>query len=776
MSFFTQQMGMDPSNARGTLGVEGGGSAASGARSEATDDFFPEYVALNRDEMQEISMWYNREPLVDSANTLKSFHNLGRFEVFFGDDVKLDDDIYHYKKPVEMLLEQARRHKDMFGFIAVRDTMAHLDYEVKKILNVDDIDEDDRGASAAAFAAIDLFGQGRRATSDIAERRYKTIEASKLIHRASELLKEPDRRDQLLGEATGSQDTQNSSFAGMQQTTVPAAATERVFVRQEARTSTLYAPNASAVVVRQPLQTRSVAERSARQNEFGVRARSYDELFMGLGNIQPVSYEDGRFYLEINRLTGKRRVVFCKTSKEHEEAEKSGQLIEDTASRKLPRTLRIDESVKVFVWPNRMPEDDGHINTRVLELIYLRSQMTASDRRLAEADETNSRPTVLLSYDEKISPETYRDMTEQEMFSGNSDRSAQRRNLDRQQAVRDFQLQVTHQVLNNKRRGELAAAIIGGLETPTVEGANGTRHYAQKGGERIVPLPRGFSVAEVVRGSTIDDIQSRRAYYQERVAIMTGVPLGMLQGGAGGTTKTDVTSSAAALSSDQFRAVVLKDREDLAMFLEDTYDVMYRSIDTLTFMRITKSSLTAQRSVRQRGEAMLEQLRKQYILISDAAERIQLERAIEENEAYLTALIAHYSEIVERARRVAAMPYRLRIKFEKLLFVSFQELQLAKQTNAISGFEYANIVRTKMSLEPFTEQEYQKIQDDSIKQLEDESIAKSAGKPAPGGGGGGGGASGVTKKRPSESSDQTAGAAVATKRARTDIAQKSTIK
>lgn len=743
MSFFTNRMGLDPSAVRTTLGVDQGG----GFGDNKTDDFFVEYVELDRDIMEQVEDYYdNLEPLVDAANRMMSYHNLGgRFRVLFADTLELDDDKYHHKQSVELLLEQARRHKHKFGFIMVQDANAHLDQMTREILEEPLRDDDDANAEAMsqlAAAAQDMFG-ARRATNgneeqldnaQLEERQKQVEQASMHMHRAAEALGEQDERERLLG--TARETTDEGQFGRGARTEVQQLQSgaepgrgvrESVVVRYENRTSTLEAPSATATIVSEAGRNRNErpAPRVARRT-----ARTFEEVFASLRDLRTVSWRDGRVFLEINRMTNERRVVFCRSSQQVDGTDDDQIDQYGTASRnRLPRSVRIDHTVKVFVWPNRMPDDQGRINTRITELIYLRAQMTAADRRLTEADESNVKPTVFLRYDEKMTPESYRDMTEQERFTGTGDMSGSRRRDERQQSIREYQLAVAADVLNGKRRDELARAIASGVAKRTVEGADGQRHYADKGGERIFTLPRGYAVSNVVSGKTIDDIVARRTHYETRVSSVMGIPLSLLDGGAAGTTgksggsSGNVTSSAAALASDSFRSTILKDREDLSIFFSGIYEAHFRDKDNTAFARLIGNTRVQRKRANRDYNELLENLRERYRMISDAAERVRTERAIEENEAYVAALSAHYESIENEVRRVVSLESRLKIEFDKQLFVTFDELDLARSTFAISGFEYANIVRTKMAMEPITKSEYERNRKEQLEQMKDETKA-----------------------------------------------------
>lgn len=786
-------MGIDPGSVNTTLGVDDGG----GFDADRTDPYFNKYVPLNTDQMAKSEEFYDAmEPLIDSANNIKSHHNLGgRFRVIFAGSEELDDAKYHHIKPIGELLEQARREKDKFGFVLVQDTNAHLDNQVRRIVDAPlrDDDDDDEASAVSTMdldsqRRSDLFGrEGNADTADLDAAQRRSELASLHIHRAAGAVGASDPRATLLGPAP----VDDPLFGGREEVETqrqpvnPARGVrETMVVRREARSSTLEAPNATARVVREGGDEDDRGQRREERQRVRTerRSRTADELFSSLRDIRIVKWQDGRLFLQIDKLTGKRSVVFCRCDDTCDES--GDEYRQSVEQKKLPRSMRIDPSVKVFVWPNRLPDDNGNINTRTLELIFLRQQLMAADERLQMADEASVRPTVFLGYNEKVTPETYRDMTEQEMFSGAGDRSAQRRNAERQQTIREYELGVIASIQNGRARSELNMAIARGRKKLSVEGGDGSKQYTEKGPERVFELPRGYTVSQVVSGTTLDDVQQRRAVYENRVASTMGIPLSLLEGGGGAGNRTgggassgNVTSSAAALVGDLFRSTILKDREDLALFFHEIYDVLYRSIDNRAFARMLASARTnARRNVASR-EATIANLRRRFDLVTEAAEQVRIEKAINDSEAYVTSLIAHYADIENEVRAITSLEYRLSIEFDKFLFVTFDELEQARATHAISGFEYANIVRTKMAMEPLTEAEYKQNQAEQLEKMRSEMLATlPPPTEGPGGGGGGGGSSSsstATKKRSSESAASESSTGGAAKKARSSAANQS---
>ena len=787
MSIFRSAMGLDPGAVRTTLGVDNGG----GFDSDKKSDFFVKYVPLDVKQMELIEDLYDEESLIQSANNLMSHHNLGkRFNVKFSGQ-ELDDNKYHHLAPIEDLLEKARRHKHKFGFVLVQDLNAYLDNQVREILDEPIVDDDDTSAPAVANAAAqrrsDLFGrEGDSTSTDLDAVQKRTELASMHIHRAAAMLGEPDPRDKLLGAGGNSQLRDNDIVGreGQEQTVPSASGRETVIVRQDQRSSTLQAPNATAVVVREGEGKSGTAEeRKQRRSKRRVAvSRSFDEVFSSMRDVQVVNWKDGRLFLRIDQLTSTRSVVFCRSTEDLDEAEAEyRQAIEQN---KLPRALREDPNVKVFVWPNRMPDDKGRIKSGMMELIYLRNKWSNADRRLEMADESNAQPTVYLSYDEKITPESTKDATEQQLFSAPSSIGAGAHRLDARNVVQNYRLMVAANVANGKAASELDRAIAEGVLKPSTEGP-GTKKLPPKApNQNLFPLPRGYSVSQVVTGSTIDDVERRKLEYQTRVASTMGIPLSLLEGGgsggkAGGSS-TNVTSSAAAIVGDLFRATILKDREDLELFFSEIYDVLYRKLDTRAFGRLLAQVRIEKRSKQELAAKKQANLLQQYRLITDAAEEVRQTRAIADSEAYLTSLIAHYSRLEQQIRDINSLEYRVTIHFEKFLFITSEELLEAKATGAISGLEYANVLRTKMAMPPLTEQEYEQNKAAMLEESHKEMMAiQPPQKLATGGGGGGGSSSASSAKKPAASSAaKRPSSAVSastngkeTKRARTDASK-----
>lgn len=719
MSEFLAVTGLNPGDAKTMLG---GDTSSGSAQASQASDFYPKYVLLDQTVMMQIERHYKQEPLIATANSIKSDYNLGidGFDVLFADKTLLDDDKFHHLEAVNRLMEQARQAKEMFGFVLVQDSSELLEKNVREITGESLEDDDDDDPDAEIYAAKSNYsGLGSNTLPVIDAEQKLTEQASKYMHRAATALGLADVRSELLGNVKKFGTLQRNVDSGVTTSTYPQNGPALPpIVIGSASDSTLSGEAAAqkADSTRGNLPAAEQDDESeSRVKESKRKVVGFEQLFTRIRNLKVVNYRDYEIYLRINRFTNERDLVACRR-RTKKKAEEQRDYIEAHRDQRLPKSATIDETVTIFVWPGRMPSDEGEINTQMHDAIRKLWKLEAADQRLVIADESATRPTVFLSYDEKLNVGDMRELSEQELLGLATQPTAKESRLDARQVISAYRATVAMDMLNGKRVDELSRRIASGQELPT--GETRTRQAAyrdpESSSEKVVPLPRGFTTGAVVSGKSIDNVESRRTEYKEHIAGMVGIPLIHLNGGMGSSKKASagggsaaVTGGSAELSSGLLRTTIMKDRADLSEFFQSVMEVFFREMSNTELALVLSTARREKTMIEVKHEALLATLRAQYELITEAAQKISVTRFQSDAMSLKVALVAHFQAISDAARRVSSMSNRFSIKFKRQTFIEYYEIEMLKAEGALLPFEAANIMRAKMSLEPLTKEQFE---------------------------------------------------------------------
>jgi len=714
----------------GDMGV---GSVPGGAAA----DFYPRYVLLDAATMARVEQCYEAEHLIATANAIKSDHNLGvgGFEVSFAGKTVLDDERYHHLEAVNALLEHARRYKDMFGFVLLQDASARLESEVRDILGLPTFDEDDPDAELYTREHQNVTQSAINGATPIADVEQRLTEmASKYIFRASKSLGLPDVRRELLvntrvlGEFAASVSAATNYRGPVTASNGPALPTPATIGGGVPQTPSLPSESAVANVDSERLQRSK------------TRA-SFDFLFTRLRYVKPVMWNDGRIYLRINSLQNERDLVFVRERADTKDMTVGDRAVEEKKAldeQRLPKTCLVDDTVRIYSWPGLLPRDDGTLRGPMVKVMHNLWAWMDADRRLVEADESNVRPTVWLTNTPTATGST-RDMTEQELLELGAKPTRADDHATRARIAGEMRMTAMINMANRRRQNEVTEAIAEGSLAPNGEDVDRKALYRlMLNNPRfdMRPLPFGWSVSTVASGKSLDDVESRKATYQESIAGMCGIPLIQLLGGMGnsqsassgsatastsakGGGKAAVTGGSASLSGGVLRPIITKDRTDLAMFLEESLEILFRDMSNTELARVLKLSVRESEKVARGHDVLLATLQEHFHLLTDAARQL-LQTAAKDSARIKTALISQYQQITDAAMKVSTMNHRFQLRFLKELFVDNAEIDMLVQIGARTDLEAANMKLAKMGLPPIDEQSFERNRKRRLEQNKEE--------------------------------------------------------
>lgn len=756
MSQFVSIVGLNPADAKSVLGGDTSGVGSKNDSSVASF-MYPLYVPLSRDTMLQIEAHYTQEPLIATANSIKSDKNLGigGFDIEFAGKTVLDDGKYHHLEACNLLLEHARSSRDMFGFCLVQDASTRLEEEVREMVGDPIRDEDDPDADKYAGPHVSAANSAGSNAMPIIDVEQKLTEmASKYMFRASDALGLSDVRSTLLTHVDRFNNLQRNVDSGLSSTTYPQNGPALPPIVVGSVTDSVL--SAEALAEKAAAAAATTAGDGDGENSGGLAAekmraarqlkrQGFDYLFTKIRFLRPVNFRDYNLYLRINRLSNERDVVACRRARRDSTVPDAEAALEEaTAHRelRLPKSAIVDDTVHIFVWPGLMPSDEGMLRTQMHDAIRKLWKLEDADRRRILADESNVRPTVFLTYEDKVSVGDMRDLSEQELLNLGTQPTAKDSRADRNQTINQYRAGVAIDLINGKRQDELSRAIVAGNVLATGETPMRRLNYPQLGAaaassEKLVPLPRGFSTGAVVSGKSLDDVAERRAEYKEHIAGMVGIPLIQLLGGMGSSRSGSnasasggsggsaaVTGGSAELSGGLFRPTIMKDRTDLAAFLQNVFEIFFRDMSNAELARVLSTSDRERQMVTKKHEVLMATLQEHFTLVTEAAQQLARVRMQTDSQSIKSALIAHFQSISEAAKRVSSMEHRFRLVFKRESFVDYAEIDQLKNDGAITAFQAANMKLSKMCLPQITEEQFEANRRKRLADTKDEVDAK----------------------------------------------------
>ena len=727
---FLATMTADIGAVRRAVGAEGGTPRSTGNNS--TDVI---YVPISQSDMIEFREFYKKmETDIANANGIKDFYTLNENVSFYFGTEELDDEKYAIRQPLNALMAEARSWYDMYGFVAVYNPDARADQRLREI-NAELEQQLVQGSVGAPYTG--------QFTSALEMPDMLLAEATRLVKDAMQ----PNPR-QTLKRIIGDDFESIGQQVKRARNAVQAIGT----IVQNPRVSSIRNPGAVLRLNPVPrsslLETDLVAntalvaydEQRAREQRLNTR-RTLDETLIDLRNLSIPSPEEGRFYLEYDRVNLTKRVVFARTNSTSEitnnltnDGLTQINSIGDTISN--GQTLLIDPHVFVFVWENRMPFNDGSLNSKMYEVIKRRKALDIAEKNAADVDLTNSHPVQLLEHVPVLNKLDVERMTDTQLYGGGATQTtAETREEMRRDAMLNLQLQAAAAIQNNKRVNELWQLIGSGKVGKTATDANGNPTYAEFKKLGYLPLPSGFKIANAMRPEITSDIEMLVYRYRRALSNALGVPMVLLDGGSSfsgrssknssGSTSAGASTASQAIGDSRLRNTILADRSIvLRPFVDNLWDIMYREIDNETLQTLLDKTA---RSAREESEFHLAEMRlikKRLETITDLAEQTRVRADITTRWNEIQSAVARLRELSSRVRHIVAMQHRFRVEFKSLSFVPPPELQAAQMAGAISQLDYANALRANFGMSPLTQAEFDKIKttalDDRVGQMEAE--------------------------------------------------------
>ena len=750
---FLDILGLNPGDFQTQLG--GDTSQSSNANNSASS-LFPQYIKIDSKLMVLIEQHYKQETLIETANQLKSDHNLGvdGFEIRFAGSKVLEDDKYHHLEACNNLLEHARISKDMFGFVIVQDASTRLEDEVREITGVAIHDNDDKDYKKYTESTEPMANFANSTTLPIINQEAKlTAIASKYIYRASSALGLEDVRSTLLRNVSDFHNLQVKINTTVQGTTYPQNGPTLPDIVVGSYTDSPLGSKAQAKLNRQNRdvpakqifddddkesnddddETDEREVERIRAERLSKRA-NFDYLFTKIRHLKPVNFRDGEIYLRINHFTNDRDLVFCRRKRKSDGTYEFDNGDEEKArkEKKLPTNVIIDDTVKIYVWPNMMPSDEGVMCTKMYDTLMYKYNMQDANRRLKLADDSNVKPTVFLTYDAKITTGDMRELTESEMLNIAKNPTAREQKQDKMQHIGEFVSNIALDLMNGKRDDEFAKGLVNGVVGPTVQNKDGKLVYpqtVQSPNCYTVPLGRGYNTGAVVTGQTIDDPVRRKADYQEHIAGMVGIPLIQLLGGQGSSKKGNnqstqdgsaaVTGGSAELSGGLFRTTITKDRKDLSACLQNLFEIFFRDMSNTELAKILAVTEREKKLVKKKHDVLMATLQEQFTLVTEAMS-VTIETQKQDSLRMKNALITQFQRIADAAKQVTSLNHRFSVVFLRETFIENAEIDMLKSDGAISEFEAANMKRSKMGMKPISEHDFEKNRKKRLQNVHEE--------------------------------------------------------
>jgi flagellin-like hook-associated protein FlgL len=752
-------MGVNIGAVKRALGTD---DATPGGTTNDSSDVI--YVEISHADMLDFRHFYKKaETDVANANDIKDFYTLNENVEYSFAGEPIDEEKYAIRDPLNALQSEARAWHDMFGFVAVYNPDLRADYRVRE-MRAEANDESLRSGNAALANQV-------RSALDMPE--FLLTEANLLIDDALPDNAEEARRA-ILGE-----DLMDES-----ETKPSAKRTKR-----EARPSGRIIPNPRHSSTRNPgavliidsgeraapgvgrnddadddISEIEYREKVAREQRQDTR-RTLDETIIGLRSLRVVDVEDGRFFLEIDRASMSKRVVFVRansgTPSPLNSVSKNNKILEATDYIGNGNAMTIDPNVFVYVWDNRMPFEDGQLNSKMYEVIRRRQALDQADRNAADVDLTNAHPVQVLKHIPTLNKLDVERMLDPQLYGrGATQTATETRETLRRDAVLDYQLKMVAAVQNNKRDDELARLMATNRLGSTVIDTNGNSVNPEFKRHGFFPLPSGFDTATTVKPELTVDVEMLVFRFRRALSNALGVPMTILDGGSSfsgrasknsaGATTSGASESSQAIGDSRLRNTILADRgKVLRPFIGGLWDGMYRHIDNATLKLVLDKAAKSTRAESEVHIAEMRLIQKRLKTITDLAEESRLRSDLTTRRNEIESAVARLRDLSSRVRKIISMQYRFEVNYKSLAFVPLAELQAGTAAFALSKLEFANAMRANFGMKPMTEEEFKKLTEEELQdhvgkiEAEAQVQAKYAPKPAgaagaKGGGGGGG--------------------------------------
>lgn len=648
------------------------------------------YVPIPREHMLFLHDCYTRgDALITRANAIRSEQAFGQgyFLEWAQEEKILPTDVHDYTAGIQTLLEKARQWRDMFGFVGFVRPNDLARGELRRQRRQDDSPE----AVAREQIADDLrhlqsYADGERFAK---KRKRGKVEGGVTSAKAAVIAKE--------------------------------------------------SPKPEAMEARLERVSSALATLKRNDDADVERALTLMDMLFTIEDVQIVPVDAGQFYVQIDDMTLRQRVVWVPNSRLA------------TTSPGIQNHIQFDTNVTVYTWPGREPTRDGIITTDFMEIFRLREMVYEAHDAAMDANYQCAHPTPIFERVEATGKVDPLELPEEDLFGiamfNQGKPAGMSLNIDKMTPgeIQTYKRDTRQSILFNmlieagqdeamrKRVEKIAAgsaratrATRGGL---TVDVARST--IFDSGG--TLPLPSGMKYAGFVQPSTLVETQELRNNYTEQLCVALGVPMSYLKGEqagrnaqtsvakAGGTTSTSTTQT-----ESMMRTTVIRDRDDLSRFFAFLYDSLFREADDEALAAQLKKTFAAKAEIDEAREALVRAARDSFDVAVDIA-------SMDDTIESLLSEAARISMIEHKLRRVIGMSTRLALKFVKAPFADIDTLQKMHEFGALSHADAANIMRTNAGLEKLEEADFKAISKERLKDTRDR-VAAEQPPPQPGAG------------------------------------------
>lgn len=675
--------------------------AAPQTEDDVVDTSF-RYIPLPHEQMIKINELYKSQALiVDAAEKIFNFYTIGdenEIQATYGG--RPLSPLHNRRVNIALgpLLPLLRAWRHMFGFIAVRDPGRALD-EARQEL--------DAAAAALDEAQDDL--QRRQAPPQVDpadEAARESIDRMGEIFGSAGTEMRNDIMNRIVGNGDEAEPAAVDAFSLLDRTrSLPNVAGRRRRSTEETETS---------ASEEQPSVAFAADETTENTQTPAARARrTLSEAIASMQRFIVMTLADGRFFIEHDRLTDERRVVFASNrdnEKLYADFDRHGGAPSWALDKDDDLTeVVVDRDVMVYVWPDMMPLHDGKLSSKMGEVLRLRDIYAQAEAYEMRANAARANPLQLyVTQPEKPINASYSQLTDQQLHIGGSAEQTQRQLHQafaegQRRAHADARLRVENGQLNDEISRRLAST----NPATTATGLTGIRVPDAPAEHRYLLLPEGIVPSNaVVQPSTDIDVGELRNQYEQALAGVIGIPLTMLRAGGtysriSGSSGGGASTGSASLTVRALGIAVRNDRDVLAQGVAGLYDMAFRSIDNETIRTALGSLNVVSSERRSRLQAEIAQTKAKIETLTDIHERqIQLER-VEQRQHALQTLARRVDVLTDDLISIAARTYRFEVHFLRLLHIPLEDISFAHQQNAISEFEYVNLLRARVNLRPF---------------------------------------------------------------------------
>lgn len=669
------------------------------------------FVPLDHALMTRIYEFYScTETFISLINERKNSTSLGdtvEMPVFFGDEELAEPYASQVNGALKKLLPQFRAWDDMFGFVGVYDPGRHMDRQVREMKEESDTGEQDPSLSLARNR---LERDARTAVRFVANL-MGDESADELLRKVGIATEDGDG-----GTANRRGDRRTSQTSDHEHAKLPQAAPPSRYAVQHQLTGVLKRRRKQmAVISSEPYHSANempnsllqlVESRSARRTrgtatgaQLRRKPRSILEALSSLADFRVVKLSEGRFFLEIDEITSKRRVVFArrrnnlKQFKRMEERASDKPLFGETL-----QSLNVDEDVFVYVWPDTMPMDDGRINTKMEVVMMAYERLSVTTERHDHAELKLTEPTLIFETAPLTNTSDVTRFGDQTLYKNQNGTIDQDIKDKLMHAGRVGAFIDAQNALDSERRNdELTRRLAAQLSTTQVRDTSGNVRVVRPPPEgSALTLPVGVKYSGHAKPEVLVDEEMRNLKYKTMLCNTLNMPLSVVTGGDESSVANLRSGNNAALdlaTNNEMRANTY-DRKRLSDCVESLWDLMFRDMENDAFGDILHENEISHGVVRER----LADIRLQIQLVTEAAQEANANRQFEQSTEFLTALRMRFEALASQITQVLSMRYRLRIVFNRLNHISLPGLEYMHDNGAISDLQYANALRQHAGL------------------------------------------------------------------------------